>query len=1040
MIGHDSAAAESVTLRRACEQLGRRLRSGQNSRAEEFLAADAALRADPDAELELIYTEFVVREELGQQPRPEEWLARFPHLRDELAQVFAMDRLVSSGQTQDRGLSGTHPGSTDDPNGANPSSTQPGPGVFVGNYEVLEEIGRGGMGVVYKARQRGLERLVALKTIPAPHEPRERTRFQTEAQATARLSHPNIVQVYEVGQDDGCPFLSMELVPGASLDKQIAQTPLASRAAAELLLALAQAVAYAHQQGIVHRDLKPANILLAPDRTPKITDFGLARLLSPANGSPLLGANATQTGVMAGTPSYMAPEQCGGPRSAIGPLVDVYALGVILYEALTGRPPFRGETVLDTLELVRSQEPVPLRRLAPKVPRDLETICLKCLAKQPHRRYASAVALAEDLQRFLAGRPIAARRISTLERTGRWCRRSPLVAALAASLAVALLAGIGGILWQWRRADAHARQALVSAEEERAARELAEYRFGQAEKAVGDYLDSIENNERLKEADFFDLRKQLLTSAVPFYEDFVRQKPAEASLEAKRGRAYQRLGSLRRQLGEREQAVADYQHAQAIFQMLASEFPNIPKYRQEQGRCHHALGNLCRELGNLGEAVAEVRQAVALQEALVAELPADPAYRQDLAKSRHNLGLLLNGLGNHEEAAVEYQQVFSIKRPLVADFPTVPEYRLELARTHNNLAKVLSDLGKRSEAIEEMRQALILQKTLVAEFPKVAEYRQALSLSHNNLGGLFSQLRKWSEAETEHRQAIALYDSLASDFPTIPAYRQDSARAHYDLARVLRDAKKLDVAEAEYRRALEQRTKLNSDFPELPECRADLAESHAGLGSLFSARTNRAQAIEELQRAREIWTSLVAQFDAVPAFRRSMASHMNTLAILLRDDGKFDEARTMHHLAIEHGLKLLEGAPNHRNYAASLASYYFDLAATLLHQEDHAAVAIVVGRLRQLRPEVASDTYWAARYLGRCVTLAEQDAQLKEPERQALARSYADQAMDDLREAVRRGQSNVAEIIEPPALASLHSRPDFQSLVKELESRSANRP
>ncbi|HXG10786.1 MAG TPA: serine/threonine-protein kinase [Gemmataceae bacterium] len=280
----------------------------------------------------------------------------------------------------------------------------------IAGYEILEVLGQGGMGVVYKARQTRLNRLVALKMIRAGANagPQELERFRTEAEAVARLEHPNIVQIYEIGEQGGRPFLALEFVRGGSLARRLDGTPLPACQAARLVQTLARAVHHAHQQGIVHRDLKPANVLLTADGTPKIADFGLAKRLDADRGQ-------TQTGAVLGSPSYMAPEQAEGRIKEIGPAVDIYALGAILYELLTGRPPFQGATLLETLEQVRGHDPVPPRDLQPSVPRDLETVCLKCLEKTPGRRYASALELADDLQRFLDGDPIRARSATLLD-------------------------------------------------------------------------------------------------------------------------------------------------------------------------------------------------------------------------------------------------------------------------------------------------------------------------------------------------------------------------------------------------------------------------------------------------------------------------------------------------------------------------------------------------------------------------------------------------------------------------------------------------
>jgi serine/threonine protein kinase/WD40 repeat protein len=325
----------------------------------------------------------------------------------------------------------------------------------VAGYQVLAELGRGGMGVVYKACHLRLHRVVALKMVLAgAHAGKQHlARFRHEAETVAQLQHPHIVQIYEVGEHDGRPFLALEYVPGGSLAQKLDGTPQPPRAAAELVAMLARAVQAAHDQGVIHRDLKPANVLLTADGTPKLTDFGLAKQLDADAGQ-------TPSGAVLGTPSYMAPEQARGHNRAIGPAADVYSLGALLYECLTGRPPFQAATSLDTILQVLRDEPVPPCRLVPQVPRDLETVCLMCLHKEPHRRYPTAAALAEDLQRFLRGEPVQARPVGSLERGWRWCRRNPVVAGLLATVAASLLLGTG-IAWLFAiQANANAARAL----------------------------------------------------------------------------------------------------------------------------------------------------------------------------------------------------------------------------------------------------------------------------------------------------------------------------------------------------------------------------------------------------------------------------------------------------------------------------------------------------------------------------------------------------------------------------------------------------
>jgi serine/threonine-protein kinase len=304
------------------------------------------------------------------------------------------------------------------------------PGRSFGDFELLGLLGHGGMGIVYKARQQSLNRIVAVKMIRAGTwaELDEVRRFRNEAEAVANLDHPQIVTIYEVGTHDGLHYFSMKLIDGPSLAELLPRYTADPRAAAGLVAEVARAVHHAHQRGILHRDLKPSNIVLDQEGHAHVTDFGLAKRIAGSG-------EATISGSILGTPSYMSPEQASGRRGAVTTATDVYGLGAILYAMLTGRPPFQGESVVETLEQVRERAPERPSLVNRRIPRDLETVCLKCLEKDPRRRYGTAAALAEDLDRFLRGEPVKARPVGRAEALGRWCRRNPVVAALGAMVA-----------------------------------------------------------------------------------------------------------------------------------------------------------------------------------------------------------------------------------------------------------------------------------------------------------------------------------------------------------------------------------------------------------------------------------------------------------------------------------------------------------------------------------------------------------------------------------------------------------------------------
>jgi serine/threonine protein kinase/tetratricopeptide (TPR) repeat protein len=535
--------------------------TGRRLTVEELLEG-SHLRHDPELQLDLIYNEIVLREQLGEGPTAEEYFARYPHLRDALVLHFEVHRAVGAEVlTETARLPGrpTVPGA-EAPVGPAP----PNPGA----YELVQLLGRGGMGVVYKARHERLRRFVALKMFEPGRVPSEREvqRFRTEAEAVARLQHPNIVQIFEIGERDGLPFIALELVDGGTLADRLRRLPFAPRAAAELLETLARAVHHAHEQGIVHRDLKPANVLFAAPPataglqpgcgTPKITDFGLAKVLEE---DPDGVRDTTRSGEPLGTPRYMSPEQAAGRHDLIGPATDVYALGTVLYECLTGQVPLVAASVIETLNRIRFDEPVSPRRLQSSVPRDLATICLNCLHKEPARRYASARALADDLRRFLNGEPIMARPTPTWEHVWKWCRRRPTHAALVA-VAVGLVAA-GFTAAGVRNHMEHARIAGTRDRVERLVQEgqealvrgdapVAEARFAdalvlvQGEPALRDYRTGVAGwldhsrraatqqhwNQRVPPREFDDRRDEALLLSLLLDAD--QREPVRAAREA----------------------------------------------------------------------------------------------------------------------------------------------------------------------------------------------------------------------------------------------------------------------------------------------------------------------------------------------------------------------------------------------------------------------------------------------------------------------------------------------------------------------------
>jgi hypothetical protein len=427
-----------------------RWRAGQRISVESYLERLPGLADAAEDVQVLLCGEAMLRRERGESADPAEYQRRFPSLADRLPLVLGLlGALAESGPDGPPTVVGAG-----QPGPAGPLPAVPG-------YELLDELGRGGMGVVYRARQVALDRVVALKMVLAGgHAGQEElARFRAEAEAVARLQHPNVVQIHEVGEAGGLPYLCLEFCEGGSLADRLDGTPWPAGRAAGLVEVLARALDAAHQRGVVHRDLKPANVLVSADGVLRITDFGLVKWLDPAGAGG--EGYRTRTGAVVGTPAYMSPEQAAGGRE-VGPATDIYALGAVLYELLVGRPPFEGDGVLEVLRRVVAETLVPPRRLRSSVPRDLETICLKCLEKDPQKRYPSAAALAEDLHCYLTGQPIRARPVGPVERLWWACRRNPVVAGLTAALGLFLVvAAVSGTVAAFRYASL-AKQARLS--------------------------------------------------------------------------------------------------------------------------------------------------------------------------------------------------------------------------------------------------------------------------------------------------------------------------------------------------------------------------------------------------------------------------------------------------------------------------------------------------------------------------------------------------------------------------------------------------
>jgi tetratricopeptide (TPR) repeat protein len=824
---------------------------------------------------------------------------------------------------------------------------------YFGDYEIRRELGRGGMGVVYEARQISLNRPVALKMVKAGllAGDDELRRFQNEAEAFALLDHPGIVPVYEVGEHNGQRYFSMKLVSGGSLVRLLDRFKDDPKAAARLVGEVAEAVAHAHARGILHRDLKPANILVDQEGHPHVTDFGLAKKVQA-------DVEFTASGAILGTPAYMAPEQATGRRGSITTATDVYGLGAVLYALLTGKAPFGGDSVVETLEAVRNTQPQSPTKLNVQLPRDLETICLKCLEKDPRRRYPTAQALADDLRAWLEARPIAARRVGPAERAWLWCKRKPAVASLSAAAALALIGGtIATIVVQARANAALRRMNDQLAAEERKVRE----RFELAQQAIRTFHTGVSEDFLLREPQFKALRDRLLKSASDFYDKLGSMLKDEADLPSRRallqsnfevaeltrkvGRIENALAAHRKVLAGREALAADpaagsrsrvemarsllavgevldatgketealtcYERAGAAVLAPDGSTPSDPTARAALAASEYAQGRLLQSQVKMAESLASLEHARALQDDLASADPANNDLQRERARIYSAIGYaLLNKDEPEPEAALtDYRAALSVRQKVCDSDPYAASPRHDLGWAHANLGDLFLMTNKMPEAVAEYRKALAIIQKLVEDNPAVTRFRSFLGRCHERLGEALGLSDKHPEAETELRKALALFQELIEKDPRDKEHLQAIGASHYFLYSLLNRMGRLAEEIAEHRKLATTFEKLAVDNPAVPEFRQNQAGIHSLLGSRLLDSGESLEAEAEIRQAISLDQKLVNDNPSAAVFRDMLALHHWQLGDLLEKIGKLPEAEAAHRKALAIRQKLAEGNP-----------------------------------------------------------------------------------------------------------------------------------
>ena len=631
-----------------------------------------------------------------------------------------------------------------------------------GSYEFIEEIGRGGMGVVYRARQSTLKRTVAVKLLLSGAYSSEAAlrRFQLEAEAAAGLQHPNIVGIHDYGEWEGQPYYAMDLVSGRNLADVCDGRPLPAARAAEILRDLAQAVHYAHQKGILHRDLKPSNVLIGEDGRPRITDFGLAKWLDNSAG-------ATVSGQMLGSPSYASPEQASGRLDKIGVASDVYGLGALFYHLLTGRAPFNASTPAETLRLVLDSDPAPPRLLNPALSRELETICLKCLAAEPERRYPSAAALGGDIDRYLDNRPILARPPNAVYRLRKFTARHRAAVTVAAALVAVLIgASVVSSLLALRATRAERAQAQQRA--------LAEVERANAEDLLAFMLGDLRT--QLARMGRLDVLESIGDKAMTYFGSRKAGELSDTAL-ARHAQALTQIGEIRMAQARYADATAAFTEAYQRAAALAANHPNNGDMLFERGQAEYWIGYVYWRRGEFGDAATWLTRYRGTSLALLALDPSRIAWRRELAYSDHNLAVLCKDQGDFAKARSGFLAELDTLEKLHQADPADIDFCNRIAEAHSWLGSLAEQQGDYSEAMDQFVARTRQLEQLVKAAPDTANWRYKLAnafLFRTDIHMIRGQLAAARESLAQGRTLI---DGLVVQDPSNRLWLQTSLNA-----------------------------------------------------------------------------------------------------------------------------------------------------------------------------------------------------------------------------------------------------------------------
>ncbi len=978
----------------------------------------------------------------------------------------------------------------------------------LGRFEIRRELGRGGNGIVFLAFDPNLNREVALKV---PHfnvmiDSQLRDRFFQESRAAAGLDHAHVVPVYEAGEIGPVCYIASAYCPGPTLaDWLRRQTePIRFDDTAEITAVLADAVEHAHERGVLHRDLKPSNVLMvgrfneeagasghgtdAPGDNsplpvenphsvverfvPRITDFGLAKVVGTKT-------DATSSGAVVGTPAYMAPEQARGKASEVGPEADVYALGAILYELITGRAPFQGETPLEILIQVRSVEPLAPSTLRPGTPRDLETICRKCLEKDPSRRYADASRLADDLRRFLKRQPIQARPIGRLEKTWRWCRSRPLVAGLLAALLLVVAAGFSGVYWQWRRAEARASEASRERRIARREQQRAEQTLHASIDSINEFFTKVSQEHLLDEPGTQRIRKDLLESARDHYVKFLELNRGDPHLVVELASARLRVGQVLDGLGKPVEARREYVTATRDLSAHLVAHPADRKAEKVLAECRIEIAHNLGDMGDDRAAVKMVEQSIDRIEKRYRENPEDAEYKFLLANLLETAAMRCARTKDQGRVMDLCRQAQALLEQLIDDEPKLVRYRIHLmgvyhimgrnlldaremqqavemfekaldcfpnpsqimavnrnmAVVHLDLGIAMAQIGRNAAAAENYETARKLLQRLVRANPESRSDLPLLGAVFQNEGVQYRRMNNVDAAIHSYDHAGRIFSQLTEEQPETIEYAFARAKAKLGMGFALQTAGKPQEALGAFEEAFAISSELATNHPENSEYSFFRANCGSVIGTCHARRRDFETSREFHRKAIEQYEQILSRHPDNIRARSAIGAVLNDYALTLIIAKRFDEAMEPSLQAISHQRAALAAAPNVVTHRTCLSRHYSTLARLYRETGRWRKSLEMCRQRRELWSGVGSQLIGPCHLMLRIVTAID-EAGDNEPNSDAAAvrRTCVNEALDTLDQAIEAGFKDRRFLENDPVVAVVRSHPRFQKALGKLKA------